>query len=172
MAGKPKQNMVPHLCKCVYVNPSIRASAQAAKTDTAAIEQSAVPQRLSHSASWSHLQVPQFSTSTAWLPGASLPPSPLPNPLLLSTPILTEPLTKRKRTSSICDEDSPLSTTAPWTPASQPEFGEGLRKLLIAIPAPRNAVNNPQMMLFVQRWIPGAVVPDRRTLSGPQERAQ
>jgi hypothetical protein len=40
-------------------------------------------------------------------------------------------------------------------------------KLLIAIRAPWNAANNPQTHLFFQKWIPGAVVPDRRTLSGP-----
>jgi hypothetical protein len=27
--------------------------------------------------------------------------------------------------------------------------------------------HNPQVRLFVEKWIPGAIVPDRRTLSGP-----
>jgi hypothetical protein len=49
----------------------------------------------------------------------------------------------------------------------QAEFGEDFCKLLIAIRAPWNSANNPQMHLFVQKWIPGSVVPDRRTLSGP-----
>jgi len=26
---------------------------------------------------------------------------------------------------------------------------------------------NPQVQLFVEKWIPGAIVPDRRTLLGP-----
>jgi hypothetical protein len=46
------------------------------------------------------------------------------------------------------------------------EFGEDLCKLLIAIHAPWNAVNNPQMQLFVQKWVPGAVVPNQQTLLG------
>ncbi|KAH8978265.1 hypothetical protein EDB86DRAFT_2994946, partial [Lactarius hatsudake] len=40
-------------------------------------------------------------------------------------------------------------------------------KLLIGIRAPWNAANNPQMRLFMQKWLLGAVVPDCRTLSGP-----
>ena len=64
-------------------------------------------------------------------------------------------------------DDSPLSAKAPWTPALQMEFGEDMCKLLIAIRAPWNAANNPQMRMFIQKWVPGAVVPDRRTLSGP-----
>jgi hypothetical protein len=81
-------------------------------------------------------------------------------------PIFAEPPSKRKRASSTF-EDSPLSGRPPWTPVLQSEFGEDLCKLLIAIRAPWNAANNPQMQLFVQKWVPGAVVPDRRTLSGP-----
>jgi hypothetical protein len=130
--------------------------------------ESVVPQGPQRSASWSsYLQVPQpVIPTSSWLPGASLPPSPLPSPLLLPMSVITEPLPKRKRTSSIY-EDSPLSTKAPWTPALQSEFGEDMCKLLIAIRAPWNAANNPQMQLFAQKWVPGAVVPDRRTLSGP-----
>jgi hypothetical protein len=160
MAGKPKQNMVPHLSKCVLVDPLIRALAEAAKASITT-EQSAVPQHLSRSSSWSR------SESPACPPGPSLSTlSPLPSPLLLSIPLFPEPVSKRKRMSSSF-EDSPLSVKAPWTPALQTEFGEDMCKLLIAIRAPWNAANNPQMQLFVQKWVPGAVVPDRRTLSGP-----
>ena len=28
-------------------------------------------------------------------------------------------------------------------------------------------MNNPQMHIFFQKWVPGAVIPDRQTLSGP-----
>ena len=150
MAGKPKKNMVPHLSKCVHVDPSVRALAQTAKT-AATMEKSAAPRHLS-----------QPAASTAWPPC----PSPLPSPLLLSVPLLPEPLSKRKRTSSTF-EDLPLSRKAPWTPALQSEFGEDVCKLLIAIRAPWDVANNPQMQLFAQKWVPGAVVPDQRTLSGP-----
>ena len=160
MAGKPKQNMVPHLSKCVLVDPSVRSLAEASKA-TIMTQQSAVPQHLSRSSSWSR------SVSPAYPPGPSLPTlSPLPSPLLLSIPLFPEPVSKRKRTSSTF-EDSPLSAKVPWTPAFQTEFGEDMCKLLIAIRAPWNAANNPQMRMFIQKWVPGAVVPDRRTLSGP-----
>ena len=162
MAGKPKQNMVPHLMKCIYVDPATRARAQAAKNEATAVEHSAVPRHLSHSASWSQPSNlhPQCMLLNMW-PSTSRTStlSPLPSPLLLSTPIFAEPPSKRKHASSTF-EDSPLSGRPPWTPALQSEFGEDLCKLLIAIRAPWNAANNPQMQLFVQKWVPGAVVPD------------
>lgn len=167
MAGKPKQTMVPHLCKCIYVDPATKARAQAAKLDAAKAGDEQ-PHRLLHSASWSHtIQPPAMATSSATQSGGTYALSPLPSPLLLSTTLLTaEPLSKQKRTSSTLG-DSPLSSRQPWTPAMQSEFGEDICKLLIAIRAPWNAANNPQMHLFSQKWIPGSIVPDRRTLSGP-----
>ena len=163
MAGKPKQNMVPHLCKCVYVDPATKKRAQAAKAEVTAVDVSAQPQQLSLSINQYSLQ-PNAASPTGW-PGVSTSaaPSPLPSPLLLSTSLTNF---KRKRTSSTF-EDSPLSSKPSWTPATQSEFGEDMCKLLIAIRAPWNSANNPQMHLFVQKWIPSAVVPDRRTLSGP-----
>jgi hypothetical protein len=160
MAGKPKQNMVPHLSKCVLVDPLIRALAETAKT-AITTEQSAVSQHLSRSSSWS------CSVSPACPPGPSVSTlSPLPSPLLLSIPVHPEPVSKRKHMSSTF-EDSPLSAKVLWTLALQTEFGEDMCKLFIAICAPWNAANNPQMQMFVQKWVPGAIVPDRRTLSGP-----
>ena len=43
MTGKLKQNMVPHLIKCTYVDPATRACAQTAKSEATAAEQTAVP---------------------------------------------------------------------------------------------------------------------------------
>jgi hypothetical protein len=86
MAGKPKQNMVPHLSKCVLVDPLVRALAEAAKA-AITTEQSAVPQHLLHSSSWS------CSVSPACPSGPSLSTLlPLPSPLLLSIPLLPEPV--------------------------------------------------------------------------------
>ncbi|KAH9050333.1 hypothetical protein EDB87DRAFT_1827458 [Lactarius vividus] len=140
MAGKPKQCMVPHLSKCIYVDPSVRAVALGQASNT--------PTTTGQFAILQHLSQP-------------------PGPSLLST----KPLTKRKHMWSSY-EDSPLSSastgkTTPWTSTLQSEFGEDMCKLLIAICAPWNATNNPQMCLFMQKWLLGAVVPDRRTLSGP-----
>ena len=170
MAGKPKQNMVLHLCRCIYVDPATKQRALATKTDAAAADNSMQPHRLAHSNSWSHSIQASTASSSAWSSGSVLAtPSPLPSPLLLSmvAPFM-EPLPKRKRMLSTF-EDSPLSGKPPvsWTTATQSEFSEDFCKLLIAIRAPWNSANNPQMRLFAQKWIPGAVVPDRRTLSGP-----
>jgi len=162
MAGKPKKNMVPHLIKCIYVDPATRACAQAAKDEATAIEHSAVPWRLSHLASWSQPSNlhPQCMLLNMWSSTSHTSTlSPLPSPLLLSTLIFAEPPLKCKCASSTF-EDSPLSGRPLWTPALQSEFGKDLCKLLIAIRAPWNAANNPQMQLFVQKWVPGAVVPD------------
>jgi len=164
MAGKPKQNMVPHLCKCIYVDPATKTRAQAARAEATAADESALRQAsrhpsLSHSVSWSHLQLPV----SAWPGGPSISAtllSPLPSPMLFDTSLPAPP--KRRRTSSIF-EDSRSS----WTSTMQSEFGEDLCKLFVAIRAPWNSANNPQAHIFFQKWIPGAVVPDRRTLSGP-----
>ena len=166
MAGKPKQNMVPHLCKCVYVDPATRALAQAAKAAEVATDDQQ-PQCLSHSASWSHPMHPRTAVSAPCQWAGSLlafttpGPSPLPSPLLLATPINLnpEPMPKRKRTSSVYEE-SPLSGKPLWTPAMQAEFGEDVCRLFIAIRASWNSANNPQMHMFIQKWIPGAIVPD------------
>ena len=180
MAGKPKQNMVPHLSKCTWVDPSVRTFAEAEKTANVT-ERSAVPQHLSCSSSWSRstsespiyplvsCSQQSMGTEAKWTRGCSVPTgmrgsglslSPLPSPLLLSIPLYPEPVSKHKRMSSTFG-DLPLSAKAPWTPALQMEFGEDMCKLLIAIHAPWNAANNPQMRMFIQKWVPGAVVPDR-----------
>jgi hypothetical protein len=178
MAGKPKQNMVPHLCKCSKVDPATRARALATKAEGTDDPQPAQHQqirRLSHAASWSHpLHSGAALSSALLLPGPPLfSPmiSPLLSPLLLArslSPLCTEPPSKRKRTSSVF-EDSPIAgrSIPPWTATMQSEFAEDLCKLLIAIRASWNSANNPQMRLFFHKWLPGSVVPDRRTLSGP-----
>ena len=52
-----------------------------------------------------------------------------------------------------------------WNPSLQQEFGEDFCKFLTR--SSWNTANNPQTRLFVEKWISGAIVPDRRTLSGP-----
>jgi hypothetical protein len=155
MAGKPKQNMVPHLCKCIYVDPATKTHAQSARAEADESRPG-----LSHSASWSHMLQPPASTWPGG-PSTSATPSPLPSPLLFNTSL---PLLKRRRTSSVFEESRLLPS---WTSTVQSEFGEDLCKLFVAIRAPWNSANNPQMHIFFQKWVPGAIIPDRRTLSGP-----
>ncbi|KIL60077.1 hypothetical protein M378DRAFT_14359 [Amanita muscaria Koide BX008] len=98
--------------------------------------------------------------------------SPSPSPLLLSAPLvnLERPL-KRTRVSSFTSpqlSDGPQSSAGRvWNSPLQQEFGEDFCKLLIATHSSWNTAHNPQVRLFIEKWIPGAIVPDRRTLSGP-----
>jgi len=116
------------------------------------------PHQLVHSNSWSHPIQVSTASLTAW-PGNSLlaTPSPLPSPLLLSTPFM-KPLPKCKCTSSTF-QDCPLSGKVSWTSAMQSEFGKDFLLQFTPHGTPQ------QMHLFVQKWIPSGVVPDQRTLS-------
>jgi hypothetical protein len=46
------------------------------------------------------------------------------------------------------------------------EFSQDMCKFLVSCGIPWNAVSNPEMRLFMGKWIPGVVVQDRRILSG------
>jgi hypothetical protein len=50
-------------------------------------------------------------------------------------------------------EVSPLSVKALRTPALQMVFGEDMCRLFNVICAPWNTANNPQMQMFVQKWV-------------------
>lgn len=170
MAGKPKQNMVKHLTKCIHVAPDVKAFAVA--------EQGQVAPPLVHAASWSHGTRPPPLITTAlgnaWAGSSantmSVTPSPIASPLLLSIPLIGEPgpgpASKRRRTSSF-NADNPLAVNRLWTLDLIKDFGEDFCKVLIATRSSWNTAHNAEMRLFVQKWIPGAVIPDRRTLSGP-----
>ena len=171
ISGKPGQSMVPHLSKCVYVAPELRARA----AEEIEGKKGRFPPILGRSAS---MPLPittgsDYPTTSGWTRATSAMPSPVPSPLLLSAPLLNferPPTRKRPRTSSFAstDESSTASPVAkPWSPSLQREFGEDFCKLLIATRSAWNTANNPQVCLFFEEWIPGAIVPDRRTLSGP-----
>jgi len=101
---------------------------------------------------------------------ASATPSPMPSPLLLLAPLLNieQPL-KCSRVSSFTTgpDGSPSLVERVWNPFLQQEFREDFCKLLIATHSSWNTAHNPQMRLFVEKWILGAIVPNRQTLSGP-----
>lgn len=168
MAGKPKQNMVKHLIKCIYVTHDVRARAAEEQ------RQDAAPRPPAQSASWSHGTRPPPLITTAMVNAwagpsnsTSITPSPIARPLLLSIPLnFTETTSKRRRTSSF-NTESPPALNRSWTSDLQKEFGEDFCKMLIATRSSWNTAHNVEMRLFVQKWIPGAIIPDRRTLSGP-----
>ena len=164
--------MVPHLAKCGFVAPDVRA--RAVEENNRKKSRRENPPLLGRSAS---LPLPAITTGlgyTAYQTAsliASATPSPVPSPLMLSAPLLNlERPQKRPRTSSLAaqgPDGSPSLVGRVWNPPLQQEFGEDFCKLLIATRSSWNTAHNPQVRLFVEKWIPGAIVPDRRTLSGP-----
>lgn len=174
MASKPKQNMIPHLIRCGFVSEDVRREAKQWQDDEKARSDSATA---SSSRSLVHARSLPLLTTTApsrnaapYDRDAESPysgtgtPSPAPSPHLSAS--FLPPFPKRKRTSSTYD-DSPIYGYQPWTPEMQADFGSDLCRMMIAIRASWNSASNPELRMFFEKWVPGAKVPDRRTLSGP-----
>ncbi|KAM6491660.1 hypothetical protein JOM56_012904, partial [Amanita muscaria] len=166
--------MVPHLSKCVFVGPDIRN--RAAEEINGKKNRRENPRMFGRSAS---MPLPAVMTGSGYVSNpsglsvsATPSGSPSPSPLLLSASLLNleRPL-KRPRVSSFTSVDGSQNLAAlagrVWNPPLQQEFGEDFCKLLIATRSSWNTAHNPQVQLFVEKWIPGAIIPDRRTLSGP-----
>lgn len=164
--------MVPHLYKCAFVAPDIKTIALDEINGKKGRRQN--PPILARSFSMPLPTIATGSDLDASWSGMGIPSDlAAPSPLLLSAPLLNieRPL-KRSRASSFVSPEgsgtsSPVVTARAWNPPLQQEFGEDLCKLLIATSSSWNTAHNPQMRLFIEKWIPGAIVPDRRTLSGP-----
>ncbi len=166
--------MVPHLSKCVLIGPEIRNRALE-EINTKKDRHKHLPMMIGRSASMPLPAIMMGLGHTYTAPGmsGSATPfeSPTPSPLLLSTPLINfeRPL-KRPRVTSFTShqaDDSQSPAGRIWNPPLQQEFGEDFCKLLISTRSSWNTAHNPQMRLFVKKWIPGAIIPDRRTLSGP-----
>ena len=165
--------MVPHLSKCVLVGPEVRSWALE-EINVKKKKRDNPPATIGRSAS---IPLPAITTGIGHHPGSrSATPfdSPIPSPLLLSAPLLNfERPPKCARVSSFTvaapppveDLQSPTERGL-WNSELQQEFGKDFCKLLIATRSSWNTAHNPQMQLFVEKWIPGAIIPDRRTLSG------
>lgn len=173
IAGKPSQSMVPHLSKCVLIAPDVRDRAVAEINDKKLNRRGNPPNPPTGMLGRS-VSMPLPTTASGHPPylnsglsaSATSFGSPSPSPLLLSAPLLNiDRPSKRARVSSFTSPDSPQIGRV-WNPPLQQEFGEDFCKLLIATRSSWNTANNPQMRLFVEKWIPGAIIPDRRTLSG------
>jgi hypothetical protein len=159
--------MVPHLTKCIFVALDIRAHAVEENNSKKSCHGPGDPPMLGCSAS---LPLPAIATASSYTSLiASAMPSQMPSPLLLVTPSLNieRPLKCSRVSSFSTGPDGSPSLVESWSPSLQQEFGEDFCKLLIATRSSWNTAHNPQMRLFVEKWIPGAIVPDHRTLSGP-----
>ncbi|KAI0628527.1 ribonuclease H-like domain-containing protein [Trametes polyzona] len=53
-----------------------------------------------------------------------------------------------------------------WTATRNQELAEDLCELFVMCNIPWNAIDNPQMEVWMAKWLPGAAVPDRRKLAG------
>lgn len=97
--------------------------------------------------------LPSFSQDGSFSPSSSFAPSPSPS-------VYDSPSAKRRRTS-YTTQSAPV-----WTADSQAEFGADLLKLFVTCGWSWNAVANPEFKLFFDKYVPSAVLPDRRVLSG------
>jgi hypothetical protein len=168
--GKPTQSMIPHLAKCIHVAPDVRTRAEQDHNNSKKKRHGpANPLTLERSASLPSFPPFPIATGSSHTGLISATPSPMPSPLLLAPIPNIERPQKRSRVSSFtAGPDGSLNLVERvWNSSLQQEFGEDFCRLLIATRSSWNTANNPQMRLFVEKWIPGAIVPDRRTLSGP-----
>lgn len=83
--------------------------------------------------------------------------------LLIPTTTSAEPASKCQRT---IQQNLSVVATKRWTPGQQHSFEKDLCDLFVSCDIRWNVVTNPQMGLFVKKWIPGADLPDRRDLAG------
>ena len=167
--------MIPHLAKCGFVAPDIRAQAVTALEELEREKKNrrGLPNPLMLERSASLPSLPTIATGSSHTGFISATPSPMPSPLLLTAPgpilnHMERPLKRNRVSSFTAGPDSSVNLVERvWNPSLQQDFGEDFCRLLIATRSSWNTANNPQMRLFVEKWIPGAIVPDRRTLSGP-----
>jgi hypothetical protein len=82
----------------------------------------------------------------------------------VDSPVLSERPFKRVKSGSF-RSDSAFSSRQ-WDSATQNEFNDDILNLFVANNFSWNSARNPEFIKWVTKWVPGAVVPDRRTLSG------
>jgi hypothetical protein len=146
MSGK-QDRLLSHLKSCQKVDAQTRDRALA---DFAAYKENLPPTRGQSRIPYS----PALANNSHRFPLQPIPTPP-------SSSATTRPL-KRAKTSLEDIADS----GALWPSGRQDEFDRDMCKLFVSCGFAWNAASNPEMSLFVSKWIPGATVPDRRSLSG------
>jgi len=134
--------MLMHLKNCQKISVEIR---NRATTEFRADKENIPPMKSSIPES-----VPDFTHSTA---AASS-----------TMPTTVWPL-KRVKTDTLSFGDA-TATVTNWAAGRQQEFNEDLVKLFVSCGFAWNVASNPQLGLFIEKYIPGAQVPDRRALAG------
>ncbi|KAI0670527.1 hypothetical protein C8Q78DRAFT_1036700, partial [Trametes maxima] len=67
---------------------------------------------------------------------------------------------------SVFDPDATTPLPPLWDSACQQRFAKDLCNLFISCGIAWNVADNPEFCLFFGKWLPYAVIPDRRSLSG------
>ena len=163
-------SMKVHLKKCQFVAPEIRKLATngdkilklVVPTGIAASSDHATPVASSSSLL---LGLPNPSPllitprQLSPLPGFSSTGSNVPPPSVDTTGTVLDwpPATKRQR----------LNSDAPWTKETRDEFQHGLCLAFVSSGLPWNVINDVQLRYFLEKWIPGAEIPNCHKLAGP-----
>ncbi|KAH9916504.1 hypothetical protein B0H21DRAFT_827975 [Amylocystis lapponica] len=71
-----------------------------------------------------------------------------------------------KRAKTLSSSNLGELPTPEWSSSQQQNFAKDLCRMFTACGMSWNMADNPEMHLFMERWIPGSTVPDRRALSG------
>ena len=144
--------------KAAWAEADVRKAAASLQSNAAVEPSTAAPYGLSrliiplpHSESpaLSPLQLPTFPPALA---------TPVDSPVLSKRPL---PL-KRVKSGSF-RSDSPFRQ---WDAVTQNDFNDDLLNVFVANNFSWNSANNLEFIKFMTKWILGAVVPDRRALSG------
>ncbi|KAI0060343.1 hypothetical protein BV25DRAFT_948780 [Artomyces pyxidatus] len=140
--------MSTHALGCPYIKPAVLKLVQD-KADA----DSATAAHLKSRASNRHTTIP-IRTSIE-----PMPDSPQPN-RDTSSLAMVRPL-KRAKTSHNVLDDAP-----PWSDELQQLYSRDMCRLFVSCGMSWNMADDIEMHLFMGKWIPGSIVPGRRSLSG------
>lgn len=139
--------MVAHLKRCEYVPTETLTRIARELQEQKENQPPATPHTSNLSLNWTPFNPTQSFSS---------PQSSIAGP---STFVHASRPLKRKRTVESDFDDA-------WTERKHAEFSEDMCRLFIACGIAWNSADNPEMRLFLEKWIPGVRVPGRRVLAG------
>ena len=156
-------SMKAHLRKCQLVAPEIRQLVTNDKHVHSQVVTVASSSSLLLGVVSPNLQ-PRLSPLL--MPG-SHQPSPLPVLDTLTSPVISSVLSLGPEIADRPAKHRKLPTDAPWAKETKDEFQYNLCLAFISSGIAWNAISDVQLWHFLEKWIPGAEIPDRRKLAGP-----
>ena len=155
--------MKAHLRKCQLVAPEIRQLVTNDKHVHSQVVTVASSSSLLLGVASPNLQ-PRLSPLL--MPG-SHQPSPLPVLDTLTSPVISSVLSLGPEIADRPAKRRKLPTDAPWAKETKDEFQHDLCLAFISSGIAWNVISDVQLQHFLEKWIPGAEIPDRRKLAGP-----